>query len=83
MTWDPDNPAGTRRSPTCSRCGTNTDIERLNRAIDGQGFWCAACNSTFSGSAEEWERMRAKRERYIAGFYEFKGWPDQHAETTT
>ena len=84
MTWDPDSPSTieTRPSPTCPTCGTNTDIERLRTPIADRQFWCGSCDSVFAGTTGEWERMRTRRDRHIAGFYQFKGWPDTSTPTT-
>jgi len=83
VTWDPDQDRSTPegRAPSCPTCGTRDLIERLAHPIDGRPFWCGTCNTAFSGSTAEWERSRSRRDRFAAGFYQFKGWPEIHPHT--
>ena len=73
MTWLDDRDSGSpSRAPSCPVCGSNDDIERLNRPIAGAHFWCGGCDTVFAGTSGEWERNRSKRERWLSGFYRWR-----------
>lgn len=61
--------------PSCPRCGSPERVEpepapepRPGRPLldtaNPWPFWCGTCSSVFTGTADEWERMRRDRDRY-------------------
>lgn len=54
--------------PTCPLCASNSDVERHRH-----GYLCGACWTVFTGSPDEWSRMREVREMRARGYAAAQG----------
>lgn len=51
------------QAPSCPKCGTNVEVERLPKPIHDKHLFCAVCALVFDGSDREWRTYRTTRER--------------------